>query len=692
VGAGTVVNDCHLVYNDFGQLVTEFQSHNGPVEIESTPKVSYVYLDGSMNTTRQTQLIYPTGRSLTYSYGEVTDIDFACSRVAALIDDDGDTHLIEYSYLGLLTHVLGIRPEPEIEYTLVGTTGGDDPSTGDIYHGFDRFGRIKESCWYNYGMSSDVDRLQYGYNLASNRTWRKNVVASSNGRAFDEYYDYDDVYRLTHLQRGVLNTGNTGLSAVTFAQCWQLDTTANWESFKQGSGAPGAWDLTQVRTSNQANEIASISTTTGPHWETPAYSPTGSLVRVPNPVDLTESCSLTFDAWERLVMIDNPVAALEVTYEYDGFNRRTFSALSDGDVREETADDYYTTARLWQVIERHIENESTVIQQLLWDGNDGDAPLLRDTYDGIELTARHYLTYDALRSVTAITDVSGSVIARYAYSGYGDPLILDADYDPLPSPPIRWDMLFASYIWIEIARLYLARNRVFSPLLGTWLQRDPIGYGADGNLYLYCYARPTTFYDPTGLAPPKKCAITMSESDGTPIFWDQEAGKFGGTTLSGICKAKQILDFVKKNKCCDIMLVGHRGGKENPGGIITTCSGTPGGTAVTTRILPDAELELDLAVSFLKNCKNGCTITISTCNDGAAIEKATRQVIANRTGCKVCGTTRMVKQGGEDSVIPTEHPITNKPQKKIELDCQSPNGSGTNEPVAPGGPRPPIVR
>jgi len=40
VGSGNVVNDVQDVHNTFGQLVTEYQSHSGAVNVLSTPKIN----------------------------------------------------------------------------------------------------------------------------------------------------------------------------------------------------------------------------------------------------------------------------------------------------------------------------------------------------------------------------------------------------------------------------------------------------------------------------------------------------------------------------------------------------------------------------------------------------------------------------------------------------------------------------
>jgi hypothetical protein len=54
---------------------------------------------------------------------------------------------------------------------------------------------------------SDLDRYKYGYDQNSNRQWKQNVVATSAGKALDEYYTYDALNRMTSV------SGTDGLIA-----------------------------------------------------------------------------------------------------------------------------------------------------------------------------------------------------------------------------------------------------------------------------------------------------------------------------------------------------------------------------------------------------------------------------------------------------------------------------------------------
>ncbi len=166
----------------------------------STAQVSLSYADGSGNTIRPTGLMYPDGRVVSYDYGTTDGINDAVSRVERLIDDDiDDSPLAEYSYLGLTSPVIVNYPEPDVKSTLASLTGTNDPDTGDLYSGVDRFGRVKDSRWYSSASTTDVARLKYGYDRSSNRTWRADLVAGSLGKDFDELYEYAGWPRLAAL-------------------------------------------------------------------------------------------------------------------------------------------------------------------------------------------------------------------------------------------------------------------------------------------------------------------------------------------------------------------------------------------------------------------------------------------------------------------------------------------------------------
>ncbi|HQU44674.1 MAG TPA: hypothetical protein PK867_17785, partial [Pirellulales bacterium] len=289
VGQGTVVNDIQCVYNSFMQLVTEYQEHNGAVNTSTSVNVQYQYANGSANTIRPTAIVYPNGRVLSLSYGTSGGMDDALSRVASLIDSDGVTHLADYTRLGLATIVEANSPQPQIAWSLINGTGTDP------YTGLDQFNRVVDNRWFSTATNADLDRIQHGYDLASNRLWRKNTVADAAVVYLDEFYQHDGLYRLAYLQRGQLNSTNTGVVPGTqsFTQQRVLDPTGNWVEFQQ-SDPSGTLD--QFRSANTVNEITGISSP----GVTPFYDAVGNMVSMPQPANPTAVARAVFDAWSRV--------------------------------------------------------------------------------------------------------------------------------------------------------------------------------------------------------------------------------------------------------------------------------------------------------------------------------------------------------------------------------------------------------
>lgn len=503
VGSGSIVNEVQFTYNEFGQIVADYQAHSGAVDTMTTPLVQYGYASGSANHIRPTVLTYPNGRELNYDYGSADSMPDAASRIAGLIDDDGSTHLADYSYLGRNTFVETDYTEPEVKWTLVGTAGGDDPDTGDIYRGFDRFGRVKDNYWYDYDGSTDVDRIKYGYDRNGNRTYRENTVAAAHSAYFDEKYLYDTIDRLKHMDRGRLNGPKDGVIDKTFAQCWSLDATGNWRKFTEDSNGDGTWDLDQLRTANQVNEITDLSEYTGPAWVTPAYNRAGNMTTIPKPADPTASFSATYDAWNRLVKLEDGSGTV-AQYGYDGAKRRTVKKNYSEGVLSETRHFFYTEPSKWQVVEERMGSETDPDRQFVWGERYIDDLVLRDrdTSDpavGV-FDERLYGVQDSNWNVTGVVDIAGDVLERYSYSAYGQSTALTAGFEYRGDSSYSCDNCFAGYRLDHESQLALDRHRILHPRVGTWVQRDPIGYSTSFQLYEYVNSSPLMQTDPFGLA------------------------------------------------------------------------------------------------------------------------------------------------------------------------------------------------
>jgi RHS repeat-associated protein len=501
VGSGSVVNEVKFAYNDFRQITDDYQAHGGVVDTSTSPKVQYGYASGSANSVRPTTVTYPNGRVITYGYGTTNSMADALSRITSIVDDDvSSTHLADYSYLGLNDFMLVDYTEPEVRYTLVGTAGGNDPDTGDIYRGLDRFSRVKDCYWFNYGSFTEMDRIKYGFGRNGNRTYRENVVATANGAKFDEKYLYDMIDRLKNMDRGQLTAFHDAITNKTFGQCWSLDATGNWRKFLEDSNGDGAWDLDQTRTDNKVNEITEMSQSVGPIWATPAYNQTGNMTTVPKPTDPTQSFTATYDAWNRLIKLEDN-SGIVAQYEYDGAKRRTVKKSYTGGSLTETRHLFYTDPSKWQVVEERVGSSTDPNRQFIWGRRYIDDLILRDrdTDDDGDLDERLYGIQDANWNITATTSVLGEVNERFAYTPFGSAICLSPTFIVRGASLYDWETLFAGYRNDIDTMLYYVRNRYLNPHVG-WLQRDPRACASYPNLFSYAANSPLSHVDPDGQA------------------------------------------------------------------------------------------------------------------------------------------------------------------------------------------------
>lgn len=515
VGSGSVVNDVQFAYNDFGQLIRDYQAHGGSVNTSTSPRVQYGYASGLANTVRPTTMTYPNGRVLTYGYGTANGIDDCASRVASLIDDDvSSTHLVDYSYLGRGHSAASVNSpfgqgfvivdytQPEAKWTLAALSGSNDPDTGDIYSGLDRFARVKDNRWYDYGSSTDVERVKYGYDRVSNRTWRQNTVADGLGKHFDELYGNDAIDRLKEMARGALTAQKDGVTNKSLEECWSLDETGNWKKYLEDTNGDGTWDLNQSRTSNSVNEITEITESVGLSWTTPVYDKAGNMTTIPQPNDMTSSYVATYDAWNRLVALADGANTVS-EYEYDGAKRRSVVKSYVSGSLDETRHYFFTEPSKWQVIEEQVDSSSDAERQHVWGLRyiDDLAVRDRDTTGNGTLDERLYAMQDANWNVTALANTSGTVQERFAYLPYGQSLELNADFTTYSGSDLTWSVRFTGRELDLAIGLQINRTRYLHLQLGIWVNRDTIDV-TFGNMSLYEYAnsRPNVAVDPSGEA------------------------------------------------------------------------------------------------------------------------------------------------------------------------------------------------
>jgi len=351
------------------------------------------------------------------------------------------------------------QPGVELTYIKQGAEGTGD--AGDQYTGLDRFGRVYDQRWLVTSSGTAVDRFQYGFDRNSNRVFRDNLVASSGQ---DEYYSYDNLNQLTVLKRGDLNAGRTDISGTpVWQENFTFDPTGNWHGSSSGyvTRTSGVIDLDQNRSNNPVNEITGFTTTTGTGWATPAYNAAGNMTTMPQPASLANGYTAQYDAWNRMVELKNGTTTV-ATYRYDGATRRVTKLVGSN-----TTHFYYSDQ--WQILEERLNTGSSADRQFVWGQRYVDDLVLRD-----QSTTRHYVLND-LVNVTSIINTSGTVQERYGYNAFGTSRVMNASFVVQSSSSYNWETRFAAYRWDSESGLYQVRYRYYHPLLGTWINRDPLG-------------------------------------------------------------------------------------------------------------------------------------------------------------------------------------------------------------------------
>jgi RHS repeat-associated protein len=282
------------------------------------------------------------------------------------------------------------------------------------------------------------------------------------------------------------------VSTSSRSQSWNLDALGNWNNVTTDGDV-------QTRSHNSANEVTEI--TQNSDWTDPDYDRAGNTVLMPAPPDPTvSSIDGIYDAWNRLVEVTGP--PLRAMYQYDGLGRRIVEGEYSNGTPTETRHLYYSSA--WQVVEERTggtPDTADASRQYVWGLRYVDEMVERDrdTNSDGTLDERLYALQDANFNTTAVCDTSGSAVERYLYDPYGLVKYADSSWSTRTTSSYDWTYLHQGGRLDPNTGLYSFRNRDYSPLLGRWIERDPLGAVVGSNLYLAELVDPVRGLDPSGL-------------------------------------------------------------------------------------------------------------------------------------------------------------------------------------------------
>ncbi len=369
--------------------------------------------------------------------------------------------------------------------------------------------------------ASPIAAFSYAYDNEGNKLYEQKLDDTTHSEA----YAYDEAYKLTNYAVGTL--AGSIVPAPTTQTSYNLDPVGNWTSETTNA-------VTQTRVHNSTNELVGVNSAAL------TYDANGNLLN-------DGSYIYKYDEENRLTQITQ-IAGLTVVgqYQYDALGRRVYSNGFNY---------FYDGARL---IEKQ-DFAGGIFATYVY-GNDTDEVL-----SGNALGNSYYYHQNALGSVEAVTNSTGTPVERYAYDAYGLATVTDGTGNAVPPNPsgtphsaIGNPFLFTGQRLDEEAGLYFYRARYQNPSQGRFISRDPIGIWGDpanrGNGYAYVGDNPTRFTDPYGMLQNASCGSQWWDA-----LWDCGAALVGGIGLvdtGGALAFVAGVTFVRAGSSCYNDLVG----------------------------------------------------------------------------------------------------------------------------------------
>ncbi|NRH20416.1 RHS repeat-associated core domain-containing protein [Candidatus Gracilibacteria bacterium] len=160
-------------------------------------------------------------------------------------------------------------------------------------------------------------------------------------------------------------------------------------------------------------------------------------------------------------------------------------------------------------------------------------------------TVRYYYHTNQLGSIIAISTSTGQVIQKYIYNAYGKAYIYSGStltaLTSYTGTMYSNTRLYTGREYDREAGYYYLRARTYSPDLGRFISRDPIGQNDQVNLYTYVANSPLKYVDRMGR---EKILILLGvDYDGEEPIFDSKGYI---TNVSDLSPTRQLFNTIKK--------------------------------------------------------------------------------------------------------------------------------------------------
>jgi RHS repeat-associated protein len=315
-----------------------------------------------------------------------------------------------------------------------------------------------------------INQYAYGYNKVNLKNYEQRIHDGSKG----DVYAYDAINRIKNIKFDAADPTDPQTAQFAKAKTYNLDKVDNILKIVENKNSVDSEILTEMTASNaKLNQYSKFD-----QWNM-AYDQNGNT---------TQKGSQQFSYNFRNQLVRSIDGGSTVTLKYDPFGRRIEKSGTGNTIR------FYYAGN--QVIEERNSSDQVTKQYVY--GNGIDELFRLDVYSGATSTPYYVHTND-IGSTTAITDGTGALVERISYDTFGLPSFTDAAGQTITSSSIGNMSLFQGREFDTELNLYNYRARYYDPIMGRFLQTDPVGYQDSMNLYQGLNSNPLNFTDPFGL-------------------------------------------------------------------------------------------------------------------------------------------------------------------------------------------------
>ena len=382
---------------------------------------------------------------------------------------------------------------------------------------YDAFPRLIELEHRALSQTTAFAGFHYGYDREHHRLFEKRLHESNRG----DVYAYDSIYRLaSNLEKVDLSSVSSGtrIDPSKFSSpdslAWSYDGVGNRrQAVRRVGGNATTTTYTQASGDRQVNQYTTVGS------KTLRYDRNGNLLS-------DGSREYSYDFKNRLVEVrDASTKRVIARYSYDPLQRRAKKVVDPTGTTPKTTVYVYDDDKC--VEERDGQNR--LIRQFVWGPGTDE---LCQVQNGRLATQTFYAHENASGNVAALVNGAGTVVERYSYDPFGKTSVtLNGNTGN--------EHRYHSARFEPETGLYWMRARHYSPELGRFLQRDPIGIWEDrvnlGNGYSFVGNDAINERDPTGL-----------ESETWAWVKGFVSGFVGGVAHDVKCMGKRAIHIAKQ--------------------------------------------------------------------------------------------------------------------------------------------------